>query len=221
MCYHPCICLHHCFLPRIRLGSHNPEVIWIFQVLRGYLELDLTAVWQGSCWQYQWNHSLWFADSWWLQGRQCCCSRLQVFHEETVPYDSISLLKRWFWQRYWSRMPLPLPWWCYIWPKFSFSSLHSFFPSVVTTVLLSERDVFPRASSYHFVWCIHLLSKFIKHQLGARGNFLEEWLLEPSLEEQVGISQAAVQGQSLGQGASTRVSRAQAPFSSGRPGYWA
>lgn len=53
--------------------------------------------------------------------------------------------------------------------------------------------MFPRASSYHFVWCIHLLSKFIKHQLGARGNLLEEWLLEPSLEEQVGISQAAVQ----------------------------
>ena len=68
----------------------------------------------------------------------------------------------------------------------------SSFPSVVPTVLLQERDVFARASSYYFVWFIHLLSKFIKHQLGARGIFLEEWLLEPSLE-QVGISQVAVQ----------------------------
>ena len=98
--------------------------------------------------------------------------------------DSISLLKRWFWQRY-LKQDASSP---------AVMMLH------LAKVLILQPPLLLSLGSYYCasvgkrcVWFIHLLSKFIKHQLGARGNFLEEWLLEPSLEEQVGISQAAVQ----------------------------
>ena len=112
----------------------------------------------------------------------------------------------------WNRVLLPQSWyWHHLQPKCSFPIPPVSFCFTVITILLWERDVFAWTCFYlFFFWLIRLFNKLIKHQPCARGSLLKKWLLEPSLEEQVGISQVAVKMEQHGQSLSTKKVRTQA-----------